>query len=411
MTRAKTRTTTWIFLVVLSGVEAFAQVTFDPMFGSSRKVVSFEGLLARSDGETLSIELADQRVMRFRLDAQTRCLPDGPSGRLSGFRIADVVEVKAETAERGYFLARSVRFVRRPTADEEAELLQSPEVNYRQEDNVIESVSIDPARDTRRLSLVFKPNAIPVGAESSTAGAGDDLIGSTRRRVNEAFDGLPNFRAKLVTSMFHSSTKKVKWVPNGVIAAEVAYEGGRELYSEIQVNGKRPATAPQTGDADYMRSFNNAWSSGDFETISHCVFSGLEDADFYKTGTERDAAGEIATYEFAGGRASTCVAVRADSQIAYSSYKGILKVRTQTDDVVHVELEATDMPKGFPLDRAERSVDFGVVRVGAEQYLLPTTGYWFGCYRDSYYCFLNRVDFKDYRHFKSDSTVRFDAAK
>jgi hypothetical protein len=172
MTRAKTRTTTWIFLVMFSGVEAFAQITSDPAsdgfsiaglgtFGPSRKLVGFEGLLARSDGQTLSIELADQRVMRFRLDPQTRYLPNGPSGRLSGFRIADFVEVKAETAERGYFLARSVRFVRRPTADEEAELLQSPEVNYREEDNVIESVSIDPERDTRRLSLVSKPSAIP----------------------------------------------------------------------------------------------------------------------------------------------------------------------------------------------------------------------------------------------------------
>jgi hypothetical protein len=189
----------------------------------------------------------------------------------------------------------------------------------------------------------------------------------------------------------------------------VAYEGDRELYTDIQVNGKRPATAPATGDAEYMRSFNNAWSTGDFETISHCVFSGLEDSDFHKAATERDAEGELAVYEFSGGRASTCIAVRSESQIAYSSYKGSLKVRTQTKDVVHVELEAIDMPTGFPLDRAERSVDFGVVRVGAEQYLLPTTGYWFGCYRNSYYCFLNRVDFRDYRRFKSDSIVRFDA--
>jgi hypothetical protein len=265
---------------------------------------------------------------------------------------------------------------------------------------------------------VAKPKAIAESAVDAAPslkhtpaheGLEDDLIASIRRRVNDAFERLPNFRAKLVTSMFHSTTKKVKWVPNGVIAAEVAYEGDRELYTDIQVNGKRPATAPATGDAEYMRSFNNAWSTGDFETISHCVFSGLEDSDFHKAATERDAEGELAVYEFSGGRASTCIAVRSESQIAYSSYKGSLKVRTQTKDVVHVELEAIDMPTGFPLDRAERSVDFGVVRVGAEQYLLPTTGYWFGCYRNSYYCFLNRVDFRDYRRFKSDSIVRFDA--
>ncbi len=433
MTRAATRTTTWAFLAMFSGVEAFAQVASDQSadrtppsagfsisgvgtFDSPPKIVSYEGLLARADGVTLSLELADQRVLRFTLDARTRYLPDGPSARLAAFRIADVVEVKADAADKGYFLARSVRFVRRAKPDEEAELLQSPEVSYREEENVIGSVSIDPTRDTRRLSLVAKPNAIlaspeltdPSSVDAVSPGPQDALIASIRRRVNEAYESLPNFRAKLVTSMFHSNTKKVKWIPNGVIATEVAYEGGREQYSEIQVNGKRPATAPATGDADYMRSFNNAWSSGDFETISHCVFSGLADSDFHKAGTERDADGELAIYEFAGGRASTCVAVRSESQVAYPSYKGSLKVRTQTQDVVHVELEATDMPEGFPLDRAERSVDFAAVLVGSQQYHLPTTGYWFGCYRNSYYCFLNRLDFRDYRHFKSDSIVRFD---
>jgi hypothetical protein len=406
-----TRTAAWIFLGIVFSAGGFAQQLAD----QSPKEVSFEGLLARSDGNTLSIELADQRVMRFRLDARTRYLPDGDSGRLAAFRVADVVEVTAEEAGKGYFLARSVRFVRKPTAEEAADILQSPEVSYRQEENAIDGAALDPAQDTRRLSLVAKPPAILPSAElagadseHSAAASEDHLIASIRIRVNDAFLRLPNFRAKLVTSMFHSSTKKVKWVPSGVISAEVAYEAGHEEYSDIQVNGKRPATAPATGDAEYMRSFNNAWSTGDFETISHCVFSGLEDADFHQAAAERDADGELTVYEFAGGRASTCVAVRSESQVVYPAYRGSLKMRPRTQDVVHVELEATDIPRGFPLDRAERSVDFGVVRVGAEQYLLPTTGYWFGCYRNSYYCFLNRVDFRDYRHFKSDSNVRFD---
>jgi hypothetical protein len=443
MTTSMTRGITGIVLAMSAGSAALAQVPSDQSkepiepaagvtitgFGSfgtagassglgSHKIGRFEGLLARADGQTLSIALADQRVIRFRLDSKTRYLREGAAARLSGFRIADFVEVKADEAEHGYSLARSVSFLRKPTAGEEAEILQSPEVNYRHEENVIESIDIDPAKDTRRLSLVAKPDALRTASEldahalknTDPAGAGDNLIASIRSRVNSAFESLPNFRAKLVTSMFHSSTKNVKWIPNGVIAAEVAYEGKNEQYTEIQVNGKRPATAPVIADSEYMRSFNNAWSSGDFETISHCVFAGLQDSDFHKAATEHDAQGELAIYEFSGSRASTCVAVRSESQVAYPSYKGSLKVRTQTGDVLHVELEATNMPSGFPLDRAERSVDFVPVRVGTEQYLLPTTGYWFGCYRTSYYCFLNRMDFKEYRHFKSDSVVRFDAA-
>lgn len=432
MRRTTTRATACIFFVMVCGLGVFAQVAPDDSeghvtfslggqtlglgeTGSSHKVVNFQGLLSRSDGDTLSVELPDQRVMRFKLSPQTHYQPEDSSGRLAAFRVADVVEVKAESAARGYFLARSVRFLRRPSPEELAEILQSPEVSYREEANVIQNASIDPLRETRRLNLVAKPDAIsldvgvasPASTSASSPGVHDNLIASVRAKVNEAFEVLPNFRAKLVTSMFHSNTKKMKWVPNGVLAAEVAYEGEHETYSEIQLNGKRPADAPATGDSEYMRSFNNAWSSGDFETLSHCVFSGLADTDFHKADASQDAASELAVYEFSGGRASTCVAVRSESQIVYPGYKGSLSVRTQTKDVVHVELEAIDIPQGFPLDRAERSVDFGVVRIGEEQYLLPTTAYWFGCYRNSYYCFLNRVDFQNYRHFESDSKMRF----
>ncbi len=430
-----TRIGTWIFLAIVFGLDAFAQaitgqisdeapsssgISITPAPGgpplglspgSSRGAVKFEGLLARSDGDTLSIELPDERVMRFQLNQQTRYLPAGPPGRLAAFRIADVVSVEAATEAKGYFLARSVRFVRKPSPAEQAEILQCPEVNYRWEDNAIPSATLDPQQDGRKLSLVAKPAAIvePALERLPSGSIGDDPIPAIRSRVNEAFERLPNFRARLVASMFHSATKKVKWVPNGVIAAEVAYEGNRESYSEIQVNGKRPANAPLNGDADYMRSFNNAWSEGDFESIAHCVFDGLQDSDFHKAATEHSDKGDFVVYEFAGNRASTCIAVRSESQIAYPSYRGSLKVKPQTEEVMHVELEATEVPQGFPLDRAERSVDFGVVQIGTEQYLLPTTGYWFGCYRNSYACFLNRVDFRDYRRFSSDSVVRFSA--
>ena len=112
---------------------------------------------------------------------------------------------------------------------------------------------------------------------------------------------------------------------NGVIAAEIAYEGEQETYSEIRVDGKRPANAPLSGDADYMRSFNNAWSTGDFENLAHCVFAGLEDSDFHKTGTEQSDVGDLAIYEFTGSRASTCVSVLSQSEIAYPSFRGAFK--------------------------------------------------------------------------------------
>jgi hypothetical protein len=431
---------TWMFLAVAFNFAAFAQApggwasVFTPAspgwpFGPPHRHVSLEGVLARSDGETLSVILHDQRVIRFRLDERTRYKPEAQPEKLSSFHAADVVAVEAEVDGKGYLMAHTVRFVRTGSAAEKSQILESPEVMQRWRENVISGNGIDPAADDRKLNLVAKPKAIPDpeedsrsrgragllrldlknGAAPSRAEAGkDDLIASIRRTVNDAFDKLPNLRAKQVTSMFHSSTKPVKWIPDNVVAAEVAYEESRESYSDIRIDGKRPADAPTAVDSDYMRSLDKAWSTGDFETISHCVFSELEDSDFRKVRTEHSDNGNLVVYEFSGGRASECMGVKFRSEVAYPAYTGQIKVRAETREVLHVELEATGLPSAFPLDRAERSVDFSPVRIGDEQYSLPSTAYWFGCFRNSYACFLNRVDFSDYRRFTSKSIIQFD---
>lgn len=421
----------WLLLLSVSSAAAFGQVTSDDSgndhfsFGvgiggpirtsqssdsqsSDHGPVNFEGVLARADREILSIELRDTRIIRFQIDDKTQYTRDGSDERLSAFHVGDFVEVRADVKNDGYFVARTVHYMRKPTSAEQAEVLQSPEMNYRADDNVIGDAAEDNALETRKLSLVSKPPAIiALGGKATASASADDLIPVLRVTVNENFEGLPNFRAKEITSMFHSTSKNIKWVPNGVLAAEIAYEGDRESYSDIQLNGKRPTNAPARASSEYMRSFHNAWSTGDFEGIAHCVFAGLDDADFRKTETEHHPDGDLAVFEFSGGRASTCVAVRSASQVAYPSYRGSLKVNIATKQLVHIELEATGLPAAFPLDRAERSVDFGLVRIGAAEYLLPTTAFWFGCYHNSYSCFLNRVDFRDYRRFSSDSVIRF----
>ncbi len=225
--------------------------------------------------------------------------------------------------------------------------------------------------------------------------------------MNQAFENLPNFRARQVTSLFRSRTDPIKWIPDSVVAAEIAYEEDRESYSEVRVDGRAPAGAPAIADSDYMGSLDKAWSSGDYETISHCVFSELADSDFHRVRVEHSDQGDLAVFEFKGPPEAQCLGVLVQSQISYPSYKGLLKAKAETGELVHVEVDATGLPATFPLDRAERSVDYGMIRIGGEQYLLPSTGYWFGCFRGTYSCFLNRMDFRDYRLFRTDSVVRF----
>jgi len=373
--------------------------------------------LLRSDVQTLSIELPDQRIIRFELNEKTQYQGEDGSGKLDAFHMADFVHVEAEVDSRGFLLAHSVRFLRKPNQQEQGEVRQSPEAMQRSIGNLIQGQDIDSMQDDRRLNLVAKPSPIADGQRREDSArrvefqidssADGDLIQRARKKVNEAFGNLPNLRAKQVTSLYHSTSRPIKWIPDNVVTAEIAYEEQRESYSDIHVDGKEPADAPIQGDSDYMRSLDKAWSTGDFETISHCVFSELDDSDFHKVSSERAVERDLAVYEFKGGRSSSCIGIKFKSEVAYPAYKGLMKVKPKTGEVVHVELEATDVPRSFALDRAERSIDFEMVRIGREQYLLPSTAYWFGCFRNSYSCFMNRVDFRDYRLFQADSTVRF----
>ena len=423
----------WIvfILALVSGFEAWGQparwtISTGPAtpswpLGPPRSTAKFEGLLIRSDGDTLSVALTDQRVIRFQLSDQTKYTVEGAPRPLSDFSAADVVSVDAEVNSQGNLVVRTMRFLRKGTAEEKSLVQRSPEVSQRWRSNVIGALNIDPEQDDRRLELVAKPQPISLGSASPSAQHLDymasslgqdpaqaDPVARIRRAVNAAFERLPSFRAKQITSLFGSESKPIKWVPDGVISVEIAYEEQHELYSDIQVDGAKPTNAPLTGDADYMRSLNKAWSTGDFKTISHCVFAELQDSDFHKVRTEPSTQGPLEVYQFSGSQPSTCVGILFRSQVAYPGFKGLLKVKANTGDVLHVELEARDLPAAFPIDRAQRSVDFSTVRIGGEEYQMPTTSYWFGCFRNSYSCFLNRVDFRDYRRFEGQSTVHFE---
>jgi hypothetical protein len=378
-------------------------------FGLPHTPVALEGVLAWSDGDTLSMELPDQRIIRFQLDAKTRYFPEAGAGVADSFHMTDFVRVEAEVDNKG-LRARSVRFLRKASVAERGEILQSPEVMQPGHANLLGDRDLDPAADDRRLTLVSKPQPIasyvPTGIADAARLSTPGMIAEIRRKVNESFENLPSLRARQVTSMFRSSSKPVKWIPDGVVTAEIAYEEDRESYTDLKINGKQSISAPVTVDSDFMRSMDKAWSTGDFKTISHCIFSELADSDFSAAGTGRSDGQTPLIYDFRGRRSSGCVGINFRSQISYPGFKGSMQVG-QNGEILHVELEALDIPAAFPLDRAERSVDFAAVRIGGADYLLPQTAYWFGCFRNTYACFLNRVDFRDYRRFGADSTVKF----
>jgi hypothetical protein len=403
-------------------------------FGAPGTNLQLSGLLLRADEETISIQLSDHRVIRFRMTDAIDFQNDGKVVPISSFRIGDLVEIDAAVDDRGYLLARVVRFRRSPNPDERTEAWQCPEVRYRSQENLIARGTVIIRDDDRKLSGVEKPgalrdpdfDAVPVlrrrtpGAraqsspqsnrEQNTENAPelDPVIAQARDVQARKRQALPNFRVRRLTSLFISSTQPIKWMPDAVLTAELSFQGGAEYFEDVKLNGSEISTG--TGDlGEHLEPMGKAWSSGEFGSVVSCAFSGHGNVDFHFARREQAGKDELLVYEFKGDGHSPCASVRDHSQIVYPPYRGLAKIDAASKEIVHIEIEATDIPSAFPLDRAERSIDFAPTSIGTPEYTLPTKAFWFGCHRASYQCFMNRIDFQNYRHFESDSSVRFEA--
>jgi hypothetical protein len=100
------------------------------------------------------------------------------------------------------------------------------------------------------------------------------------------------------------------------------------------------------------------------------------------------------------------------------SYRGRIWLDPKTLLVRRIEMQAMQLPPTFPVDHAEMTLDYGPVRIGGKEYLLPTKTENLACFRGESTCTRNETEFRNYRKFSTESnisttesSVTFDAEK
>ncbi len=81
----------------------------------------------------------------------------------------------------------------------------------------------------------------------------------------------------------------------------------------------------------------------------------------------------------------------------------------KTARVLRIEMQARNLPRDFPMDTVESSVDYSYVMIGERSVLLPVHAESLGCERASGTCSHNLIDFRSYREFKSQ--IKIDTGK
>jgi len=188
------------------------------------------------------------------------------------------------------------------------------------------------------------------------------------------------------------------------------YVNGREDYRNIRINGKllKKGSPEDSG----------SWSMGDFGTTLADIMSTSTNAAFTKrNGSDNIAGVETAIYDYTVEKANSHWEIRFDGSIK-PAYKGTLYIDPQTARVLRIEMQTRNMPSTYAMDKVEMTVEYGWVEIAGQKYLLPLESINLACFRDTFNCTKNEIQFRNYRKFgaesnisTTDSTVSFDGAE
>ena len=97
------------------------------------------------------------------------------------------------------------------------------------------------------------------------------------------------------------------------------------------------------------------------------------------------------------------------SQYIVPGYSGRVWIDKDTARVLRIEIQADAIPVEFPLDKVEAVIDYGPERLGSESYILPLAAENLSCLRGTAFCGRNAISWRNYRLYKGEATITFEA--
>ena len=372
------RTGMWLFVLT-------ALLVFQP--GRAFEAgMSFIGSLERVGDESISVKLADRRVIDAMLP-NTAAL--GASAIAAQYRQGDEVEIgckpiqpvwEAATSRFQSLEVTALRLLRRPSPEEVANLL---EAIPREGKNLLQ----------RPTAAVSKPNR---AADSDAAGSRE--LEQARRINLEYAANMPNFVADETAKRYRSATKSQGWRPYDTVEDEITFRGRRAIRQQIRRNGK-----PWDQPFDALPGFK--WYEG-FETEISPLFDPQCPTTIEYEGRSKVGGHQLLEYRFR----SPVDGCFPFLYFAYQRYNpartGHVFVEDPGGSVIQVDDEAVGFPADFEFAGREEHMFWDYVKIGENSHLLPVRANFLVLY-SSGTRYRVEVEYKNHRHFEASTTVTF----
>jgi hypothetical protein len=342
--------------------------------------------------------------------------PAGPMIRAAELQPGDHISIAATQDAQGVYHAQAISLVRAGTAAERAAASKSADADPDdagppQLRRGIPKPSAHPGLRAEETNGVTRIPAPPKDDPTIDAApparrvfppSGDPVIDQAREAAFAYTLTLPNFIVKQITTRYDSQSARggqITWHAYDTVTADVVSEDGKESYRNILENGHKP-TRPidETG----------SWSSGEYSSVLLDVLSPASHASFHDQKSTTIVNRPAWRFDYSVDHRNSHWHITSNTTTIEPDYIGSIWIDKETSRALRLELAGRNLPQTFELDTVESAVDYDFVTIGDGRFLLPAHAEILSCERRTGYCSRNVIDFRDYRKFTADSSIKFD---
>ena len=250
------------------------------------------------------------------------------------------------------------------------------------------------------------PAAVKLPTELEVTG----IIEKTRKKTLEAVEEMPDFVVKqqIQRSAAYAGTGNFRNLDKLVVAVS-SRSSGEETYRLLSKNGAIQQNAEAKGSYEEAGGTS---STGEFVTMLATIFKPESDAEFSPVQTDLVRGRETVIFDFSVARDKAKQQVVSGgpgefTQSTITGMKGRIWIDRKEYRVLKVESEATEIPEGFPIRTARRTIDYDWTTIADEKYLLPLVSDVRLTFREksSVYETRNLIRFTNYQKFGTEIII------
>jgi hypothetical protein len=352
---------------------------------------SFSGSLERVGNESISIRLADRRV----IDAM---LPNTPpldsSGIVAQYNLGDYVEAACRriqpvweegTSKYQTLEVTSMRLRRRPSPEELSKMLQA--IPFREGKNLLK----------RPIATASSMPVSPMPAANLDAPGGLQL--SHARQVNLEYAAhMPNFVADERAKRYRMAPRSSRWKDFDTVESEITFKGNHAARQQIRRNGE-----PWEQPFEALPGFK--WYEG-FGTEIAPLFDPKCPTTIEYQGRSKAHGRALLEYQFSTPADGCFPFFFFDYQRYNPVRTGHVFIDDPAGSIMQLDEEASGFPKEIEFAQREEHISWDYVKIGEQAHLLPIRAHFLVRYYDGTR-YRIEVEYKNHRHFEASTSITF----